>query len=263
MTGLPTLDLMGLDVAAVDQEALVSHMFSELQEGRGGWVVTANLDFLRMYAKDPEIRALYEAADVRVADGMPLVWAARIQGGSLPGRVAGATLVDRLAEESAHRGRSLYLLGGVGGVAERAAGIWKARHPELRIAGFSEPWISQPPTEAELAELTASLADASPDVILAGFGSPKQEQVLQHLRQAFPRAWMVGVGGSFNFVAGRVRRAPLWMQDRGLEWIHRMAQEPRRLARRYLVHDLPFSAELFASALWRRATRGRSSSTKS
>ncbi|MGF1509882.1 MAG: WecB/TagA/CpsF family glycosyltransferase [Myxococcota bacterium] len=255
MEELPTLDLMGLDVAALDQEGLVRHMFAELGAGRGGWVITANLDFLRMYARMPEVRELYQAADVRVADGMPLVWAARIQGDAIPGRVAGATLVDRLAEECASQGRRLYLLGGVGGVAERAASIWKARYPELDVAGFSEPWVSEPPTNAEMQQIIGDLRAAAPDVILAGFGSPKQERILRRLRGEFRHAWMVGVGGSFNFVTERVRRAPIWMQDRGLEWLHRLSQEPRRLARRYLVEDLPFSAELFASAVWRRATR--------
>src|SRR5262249_12670154 len=90
-----------------------------------------------------------------------------------------------------------------------------------------------------------------------GMGSPKQEQIIQALRQDLPHAWMVGVGISFSFVAGTVRRAPEWMQRSGLEWIWRLGQEPRRLARRYLVHDLPFSVELFARAFAKRLTRKR------
>jgi N-acetylglucosaminyldiphosphoundecaprenol N-acetyl-beta-D-mannosaminyltransferase len=93
-----------------------------------------------------------------------------------------------------------------------------------------------------------------PDILLVGLGSPKQEQLIRALRPLLPRTWMIGVGVSFSFLAGEIRRAPLWLQALGLEWVHRLLQEPRRLAKRYLVEDLPFAFRLFASAL---ATRMR------
>jgi len=257
---LPVVDLMGLELVAWDQEQLVAHVMAELEAGRGGWVVTANLDFLRKFHRDPEVRRLYEAADLRIADGMPLVWASKLQGDALPTRIAGATLTGRLAAEAATRGRSIFLLGGQDGAAEQASRVLSAQCPGLQVAGFGEPFIGQPPSPAELEEIEAQLERARPDILFAGFGTPKQEQLLLKLRRRFPRMWMVGVGGTFNFIAGRVRRAPTWAQDRGLEWVHRLAQEPRRLAKRYLLEDLPFSAELFASALVRRRARDSTSS---
>jgi N-acetylglucosaminyldiphosphoundecaprenol N-acetyl-beta-D-mannosaminyltransferase len=250
-----TCHLQGMSLARLDTPGVLDHVFGALARGRGGWLITANLDFLRRHVHDPEMRALYDAADMRVADGMPLLWASRLQGDPLPERVAGSTLVGHIAERAAREGRSLYLLGGAPGASARATEVLCARLPGLRILGNSSPMVSDPPTAAELAPLGAELARLRPDLVLVGLGSPKQEKLIRELRPLLPSSWMMGVGISFSFLAGDVRRAPLWMQRTGLEWIHRLAQEPRRLARRYLVEDLPFSFALFAHALRQRKQR--------
>jgi N-acetylglucosaminyldiphosphoundecaprenol N-acetyl-beta-D-mannosaminyltransferase len=250
---LPTVDLLGMPLARVGEDGLLDYMFAELAAGRGGWLVTANLDFLRRYAKDSGIRSLYASADLTVADGMPLVWAAGILGNPLPERVAGSALIYRFAERAAQTGRSLYLLGGDPGAGQAAGEVLCQRAPGLKIAGHSAPRFSALPTEAELESTCAALQEARPDLLLVGLGSPKQERVIHALRKRFPATWMIGVGISFSFVSGQVARAPSWMRKSGLEWIHRLAQEPRRLAHRYLVEDLPFAAELFARVLWIRS----------
>jgi N-acetylglucosaminyldiphosphoundecaprenol N-acetyl-beta-D-mannosaminyltransferase len=253
---IPTCELLGMTLARTDGTGLLDHMFNGMARGEGGWVVTANLDFLRRYVKQPEMRSLYGAADIAVADGMPLVWAARLQGDELPERVAGSSLVWSLAERAAREGRSIYLLGGAPGANEEAAGVLRGRWPSLNVVGYSSPIVASPPTPEQIAPLRDELVRLAPDLILVGMGSPKQEQLIQALRPHLPRAWMMGVGISFSFIAGRVRRAPVWMQKSGLEWVWRLSQEPRRLARRYLIEDLPFSVELFARAWWRRVRAG-------
>jgi N-acetylglucosaminyldiphosphoundecaprenol N-acetyl-beta-D-mannosaminyltransferase len=254
--GLPSMRLYGMPLASIDSATLLEHMFGELAQARGGWVLTANLDFLRRYVHQDADRALFDAADLCVADGMPLVWASRVQGAPLPERVAGSSLVWRIAERAAREGRSLYLLGGAPGAAEGAEREFLARWPELRIAGRSSPMVSATPTLPELDALRVELMAARPDILLVGMGSPKQERIIHALRAALPCCWMLGVGISFSFVTGQVRRAPPWMRRGGLEWVHRLAQEPRRLARRYLVEDLPFAAALFAHAA-RERLQGR------
>jgi len=253
LNGLPSVDLLGMRLARVDEDGLLDHLFAELARGKGGWLVTANLDFLRRYAKEPEMRSLYASADLTVADGMPLVWASGILGNPLPERVAGSALIWRFAERAAREQRSVYLLGGDPGAGEGAARVLCERYPGLKIAGHSAPRFSVLPTAAELAPTIAALRATKPDLLLVGLGSPKQERVIDALRREFPATWMAGVGISFSFVAGQVARAPSWMRNTGLEWIHRLAQEPKRLARRYLVEDLPFAAELFARVIWLRA----------
>ena len=251
----PTFELYGMTLARLGMQQTLDHLFASLAGGRGGWLVTANLDFLRRHVKDPQARALYDQADVTVADGMPLVWAARLQGDEVPERVAGSSMVALVAERAAAEGRSLYLLGGSPGAAEKAAGILTGNLPRLRVLGTSSPMLSAPPTAEQLAPIREELERLRPEILLVGLGSPKQEQLIQALRPLLPTSWMIGVGISFSFIAGDVRRAPPWMQKTGLEWIHRLAQEPKRLAHRYLVDDVPFAFSLFWHALRRRVAR--------
>jgi N-acetylglucosaminyldiphosphoundecaprenol N-acetyl-beta-D-mannosaminyltransferase len=251
---LPTMDLLGMPLARLSCDGLLDHMFGELSAGRGGWLITANLDFLRRHVHDPETRRLFQAADVVVADGMPLVWAARLQGQALPERVAGSSLLHPIAARAAAEGRSLYLLGGAPEATPAAVDVLQQAHAQLRIVGYSQPVVSDPPTPENLAVACAELDRTEPDIVLVGLGSPKQERMIEALRGRFPGVWMIGVGVSFSFLAGHVRRAPPWMRSSGLEWVHRLAQEPRRLSRRYLLEDIPFAVELFSRSLWRRMT---------
>lgn len=242
-----SVSLMGMRVADVDSSRLLDHVFAELDAGRGGWIVTANLDILRRYALDSDCRALYDAADLRVADGMPLVWASKVAGTPLPERIAGSTLTLDIAERAARERRSLHLCGGAPGAAEGCRRELEARFAGLTITGTCSPRVSPIATWAEVESIARGI-EGDPDILLVGLGSPKQELLIQKLRQRFPRAWLMGVGITFSFVAGEVSRAPQWMQRAGVEWVHRMAQEPGRLVRRYLVEDLPFAGVLFASA---------------
>ena len=246
---------MGLRLANIDRHGLLDHLFTSLAAGHGGWLVTANMDFVRRYAGDPEARALYDAAEIRVADGTPVVWACRVQGDHLPGRVPGSSLIWLLAERAAAEGRSIYLLGGTESANQGASAVLAAKYPGLKLAGASSPRIASPPSPADIEHVLAAVAHARPDFLLVGLGSPKQEQLIRALRPHLPATWMVGVGISFSFVAGEIKRAPRWMRKAGVEWVHRMAQEPGRLAKRYLVHDLPFAARLFAHAAITRFRR--------
>jgi N-acetylglucosaminyldiphosphoundecaprenol N-acetyl-beta-D-mannosaminyltransferase len=242
------VELCGMPLASIDTQQLLDHLFESLAQGRGGWLVTANLDFLRRHVKDPEARDIYAGADLRVADGMPLVWASRLRGTPLPERVAGSSLVTPICQRAAAEGRRVYLLGGDPKASQVAAEKLQAAFPGLELAGVSAPWVSAVPTTSELEEMATALSAAKPDLVLVAFGSPKQERVIHALRARLPGAWWIGVGISLSFIAGSVRRAPPLVQALGLEWVHRLVQEPRRLFRRYVVEDLPFAVELFGRA---------------
>jgi N-acetylglucosaminyldiphosphoundecaprenol N-acetyl-beta-D-mannosaminyltransferase len=185
---------------------------------------------------------------------MPLVWAARLKGTPLPERVAGSSLIEPLAARAAREGRSMYLLGGSPRAAEGTAAKLQAQNPDLKVAGWSSPTFSESPTPDQVAGVLAEVARTKPDLLLVGIGSPKQERLIGQLRSHAPSTWMIGVGISFSFLAGQVARAPEWMRDAGLEWVHRLVQEPRRLARRYLRDDASFALELFARVLAERLT---------
>jgi N-acetylglucosaminyldiphosphoundecaprenol N-acetyl-beta-D-mannosaminyltransferase len=247
-TSFETVDLCGMALASLRSEQLIAHIFEQLQLGKGGWLITANLDFLRRFVRDPAARSIYADADLRVADGMPLVWASHVQGTPLPERVAGSSLLVPICQAAARDGRSVYLLGGDPNAAPVAAERLCEKAPGLKIVGISSPQISAEVSEAEIADLRATLRTGNPALVFVAFGSPKQERVIARLRAEFPETWWIGVGISFSFLAGQVQRAPQFVQRLGLEWVHRLAQEPERLFRRYIIEDLPFAFELFGRA---------------
>jgi N-acetylglucosaminyldiphosphoundecaprenol N-acetyl-beta-D-mannosaminyltransferase len=259
---MPLLDPIRLGAASihpVDEPGAIGHVIRHLRAGRGGWVVTHNLDHLRRLERDAAFAELCRSANLRVADGMPLVWASRIQGQRLPGRVAGSSLINTLSAAAAEVGMSIYLLGGNPGTAERAGKILAQRHTGLRLSGAVCPPLGFEADAAYVEQLKQELVAAAPDIVYVGLGSPKQERLIAELAPLLPGAWFLGVGISFSFVCGEVVRAPLWVQRLGLEWLHRLAQEPGRLAKRYLLHGLPFAAKLMVSAIRRRLLPQRGS----
>jgi N-acetylglucosaminyldiphosphoundecaprenol N-acetyl-beta-D-mannosaminyltransferase len=247
-----SVDLMGIRIDAIREDECVGLVMSRWEAGRGGWIVTPNLDHLRRLTGEVGYRELVADADLCVADGMPLVWAARLQGTPLPERVAGSNLIWSLSAAAAQRGAPIFLLGGDPGSAERATAVLRGRFPALRVAGVHCPPRGFEQDDAERGRIVRALLDARPAVVFVGLGSPKQERLIREMRAHLPSTWWIGVGISFSFVAGTVKRAPRWMQRAGLEWLHRLACEPRRLARRYLVDGWPFALVLFSSSVRRR-----------
>lgn len=254
---LPTVTLMGVRLHAVTQREAVDVLFAELGAGRGGAVVTPNLDHLRRASQEPQYRDLIDRAELVVADGMPLVVASRVQGTPLPERVAGSDLIWLVCERAAAEGRSVFLLGGREGTAPAAAETLQRRYQGLRVAGWHCPPVGFEASDKEMDKIVRSLEDARADVVFVALGSPKQERLISELRDRFGGAWWLGVGISFSFVCGDVARAPIWMRRAGLEWLHRLCMEPRRLFRRYVVQGLPFAAVLGAHSLRRRLRRAR------
>lgn len=247
-----TITLRGVDIHAVTEAGCVDHIIHELDAKRGGWVITPNLDHMRRAETDPEFKDMLDQADLIVADGNPLVWASQLQGTPLPERVAGSSLVWSLAQAAAKANRSLYLLGGDPGAADKAAEVLKKRYPSLNIVGTDCPPVGFDKQDDGISKVLEKVLEASPDIVYVGLGSPKQERLIRQIRIKLPHVWWLGVGISLSFIAGDVRRAPQWVQKLGLEWLHRLFQEPGRLAKRYLVHGLPFAARLLLGALFHK-----------
>lgn len=249
------VELCGMPVDVVTEREVVARVSGALEREAGGWVITANLDHLRHYARNASLRGPFLEADLVVADGMPLVWASRLAGSPLPERVAGSDLIWALCREAARSGRSVFFLGGAPGAAEGAVGVLRGIHPEMRVAGVYSPPFGFDANAAEHERIRSELQAARPDLVLVALSFPLQEQLIARLRPELPGTWFVGVGISFSFVAGEVRRAPVPLQQMGLEWLHRLVMEPRRLASRYLRHGLPFATRLALYAVAAR-TRG-------
>ncbi|MFJ2028788.1 WecB/TagA/CpsF family glycosyltransferase [Streptosporangium sp. NPDC087985] len=242
----------GLAIDPMTEGEVVDHVVDALKRGEGGHLVTPNVDISWAAARDPGVRELIEDADLVVADGMPLVWAAKLLGTPVPSRVAGADLIWSLAEAATFYRYPIYLLGGPPGVAEQAADRLTGRHPGLLVAGTDAPPYGFETTPESYREVRDAVVAAGPRLVFVGLGFPKQDRLIAMLRKDLPGAWFVGCGSAIAFAAGTVPRAPVWMQKAGLEWLFRLLNEPGRLARRYLLHDLPFALWLLTVCLFRR-----------
>jgi N-acetylglucosaminyldiphosphoundecaprenol N-acetyl-beta-D-mannosaminyltransferase len=236
-------------------------------DGRPRHVATVNVDFLVNSLSwrpggmhHPELLQILRRADLVTADGMPLVWLSRLLGTPLKERVTGADLVPLLARTAAERGLSVYLLGGRGDVGQRAAEIFSRLYPGIRIAGVDAPFVHTEGTElsffdSEDQPVLERINRAQPDILLIAFGNPKQEIWFDRNRTKLRAGVSIGIGGTFEFIAGSVARAPAWMQRSGLEWIHRVLQEPRRLLKRYITGLLKFTFMALPSIMYYRYCR--------
>lgn len=225
---------------------------------RPRYVCTGNLDHLVIAERDPEFKAAYENADFVVADGKPVVWLSRLAKrpteSILPERVAGSDLFWHLAKASHETKLRLFLLGGVEGSADAAVAEIKKRYPKARIAGTYCPPFKTFGTEEEQANIRRAVRAARPDILLVAFGAPKQEKWIAANKDRLRVPVSIGVGGSFEMAAGFLERAPLWVQNIGMEWFYRFAQQPKRLFQRYFVDDLPYLAGATVRAVEHRLT---------
>ncbi len=231
-------ELGGILLDQVDLADAVERIEGFVMSGRPHQIVTVNLDFLSIAGRNVEFRSTLNAADLAVADGMPLVWLSRLKGQELSERVAGVDLVSESCRLAARLGTSVFLLGAAPGVAETAGRRLESMYPGLRIAGVHSPPMGTLTAEQD-EELVEMVRAAGPGLLFVALGAPRQDL---WIRQHQPRMQVpvaMGVGCVFDLLAGSVRRAPTWMQNAGLEWAFRLSQEPQRLWRRYLLNDLP------------------------
>ncbi|MEU4330319.1 WecB/TagA/CpsF family glycosyltransferase [Nonomuraea dietziae] len=251
--GLPSrparVMVAGVPLDPFTEQQTVEWVAAALEAGEGGHLVTPNVDICRAVAGNPALRELVSAADVVVADGMPLVWASRLLRQALPERVTGADLIWSLSAMAARGGWPVYLLGAPPGVAARAAWELADGCRGLRVCGVDAPPYGFDRSEEGVARVREKLVEAQPRIVFVGLGFPLQDRLIAGLRPHLPRTWFVGCGSAIAFAAGSVARAPLWMRRTGTEWLFRLASEPGRLARRYLVDDVPFATRLLTRSL--------------
>jgi N-acetylglucosaminyldiphosphoundecaprenol N-acetyl-beta-D-mannosaminyltransferase len=240
-----TVGILGTPVDVLDMDAVLGRLEQFVRERRFHQVATANTDFLINALEDPELRCILRSADLVIPDGMPLLWASRLMRSPLPERVTGADLVPRIAACAANKGYRIFMLGARPDVAQRARDRMLADNPGLQIVGCVSPPVAAL-MDMDHDGLLAEIRRARPDILLVAFGNPKQEKWIHMNRVGLADVPVcIGVGGTFDFIAGHTSRAPQWMQRAGLEWIHRLGQEPQRLYGRYRRDFGQFSRYLF------------------
>lgn len=236
-TSCNTVAVLGIPFNNVTMDETVAMIEEQIRSGGFHQVATANVDFLKNAMQDKHLRDILCSCDMIVPDGMPVVWMSRLIGTPLKERVSGIDLVERLAEVSARRGYGIFLLGAGESHSQRAAKVLKQRFPDLRIVGrYSPP--PQPLEKMDHEDILRRIEEARPDILLVAFGNPKQEQWIAMHRDRLKVPVCIGVGGTLDSLSGTKPRAPRWMQQSGLEWLHRTLLEPRRLAARYIADAL-------------------------
>ena len=261
MSAPRTRDLLGVPIAVTGYEEAMDAMEEMIARRDPGYVCAVPVHSLMVSRHDAGMRAALLGATMNVPDGRPLVWALNMLGEHLGDRVYGPDLMDRFCARAARDGHRMWLYGGATPQAlDELVHALERRHPGLRIAGGWSP-PHRPLTAAEEDDVVRRIDADGADVVWVGLGVPKQELWMAHMRPRLRAPVLVGVGAAFDFLSGRKRQAPAWMQARGLEWLFRLSQEPVRLLPRYLRYNPAFVAAFGRQYLRERRTRRRQGSS--
>lgn len=235
--------VLGLPLDSLTVSETVAAIERMILSGGTHQIATANLDFWLNSQADQHLHRIIAGCSLVLPDGMPLVWASSLLGCPLAERVTGVDLVPRLAALSAQKGYGIFLLGGKGDVAERAAKLLEKNHPGVRVVGTFAP-TEEHVARLDHSEILQRIHAAKPDILLVALGNPKQEKWIWMHRKRLGVPVAMGVGGSFEILVGDMVRAPRWIQKCGLEWAMRFVQEPSRLGPRYLRDFLGLARRL-------------------
>jgi N-acetylglucosaminyldiphosphoundecaprenol N-acetyl-beta-D-mannosaminyltransferase len=233
------VEILGIKVNCLGMAETIAAVEKFITESTPHIVITPNVDHLIKTREDKEFKHIYERADLAVPDGVPLLWAARFLGTPLVERVNGTDLFEALCERAAARGYRIFFLGAAPGIAAEAARKLTERHPDLKVVGTYSPPFDFFNSFTENQKIETMIRAAQPDILFVGLGAPKQEKWIYRHMHKIQVPVSIGIGASFEYVAGVTARAPLWMQRFGLEWLHRVLENPRRYLKRY-VADLAF-----------------------
>jgi N-acetylglucosaminyldiphosphoundecaprenol N-acetyl-beta-D-mannosaminyltransferase len=231
-----SIELLNGRFAPITLEQTVDLVSERIKAGERGYLCTVNVAILMMMREDPRLQRFVDNAAMVVADGQPLIWGSRMLGRRLPERVAGVELVERLCERAAREGFGVYLLGGRKDVVEKVAARFTAQFPGLRLSGVADGYFK----DDEAQSRAEAVARSGAKILIAAMGVPRQELFIEEHWDRLGVPFAIGVGGSFDVLAGLRARAPQLIQRIGLEWFFRLAQEPGRLWKRYLVTNAQF-----------------------
>jgi N-acetylglucosaminyldiphosphoundecaprenol N-acetyl-beta-D-mannosaminyltransferase len=234
------VNILGIQVDRVGMKDTISRIDQFIANRKPHIIVTPNVDHLIKARKDAEFKRIYDQADLAVPDGVPLLWAARFLGKPLVERVNGTDLFKILCAHAARSGYRVFFLGAAPGVAAKAARNLEKRYPGLNVVGTYSPPFDFFNDFSENQHIEEMIRAARPDILFVGLGAPKQEKWMHRRLHKLQVPVCVGIGASFEYVAGATRRAPQWMQKKGLEWLFRVLVHPGRYWKRYLVDDIKF-----------------------
>ena len=230
--------LLNTDVNNLSWEEVLPAIEELIEQGDPAYIVEINVDVVLKMEKDPYLNQIADRADMVLVDGQPLVWIAKWHKRPIKAKISGSDLVEALCKLAGDKGYSIFILGGAEGVGEQAAEKMLAKYPGMKVAGtYAPPWGFEN-DEAEQDAINEMISSAQPDILFACLGCPKQEKWVYENYRKHGAKVSVCAGASVDFMAERVKRAPTWMSDHGLEWFYRFLMEPKRLFKRYFIDDV-------------------------
>ncbi len=245
-------NVLGIELHRISFDDAVDWVMRKVEEGGPVFAVTPNVDHTNHYRKSSEYRSMIHEAHLVVADGVPLLWAAKLLGAPLKGRVNGTDLFEAIARACAREGRSIFLMGGISGVAQACADALRKVSPDLKIAGVYSPAKGCLDDEGECVRMVEAVSAAAPDILFVGLPGPRAEVWIHRHYKKCGVPVSINVGASFDFVSGNVKRAPGIFQKTGMEWFYRLVSQPKKLWRRYVLGNPVFLARLVRQMLTNR-----------
>lgn len=231
------IKFMNTEIDNLTMDEALDAIENLIAQNKNAYVVTPNVDHIVQLERGGEIVDVYKNADLILCDGKPLIWISKWYGTPIKEKISGSDLFPRLCERAAKKGYKMFFLGAAEGVAARAAVNLEKKYKGLQVVGTYSPPYGFEKNHEEMHKIITMIREAAPQILIVGLGAPKQEKFIYHNREALGVPISLGLGASLDFEAGEVKRAPRWMADHGLEWIYRIFQDPKRLAKRYLVDD--------------------------
>ncbi len=230
--------LLNTFVNSVSMDDTIQEISRLIDEKKKSYVVAINVDVIMKIEKDDYLKQIADSADLTIVDGKPLIWISKWHKRPVKEKISGSDLVPELCKLASQKGYSIFIIGGAEGIAERARDNLKKEFSEIIISGTYSPPFGFEEDGNELAKINEMITEAHPDLVIACFGCPKQEKWIYENYRKYDGTVSVCAGATVDFLAGNVKRAPVWMREYGLEWFYRFLHEPKRLFRRYFIDDI-------------------------
>lgn len=250
--GIPRVDILGVGVHALNMQSAVDILDAAATQDTRGYVTVTGVHGIMEAQDDPSFKTVLNSSLLTTPDGMPTVWIGRSRGFTDMGRVYGPELMLAVCQRSLQTGHTHFIYGGAPGVADELADVLRSRYPGLKIVGTCTPPF-RPLDTAEEQDLVTRMNDLRPDFFWVCLGAPKQERFMAEYSPKLATTVMIGVGAACDILTGRTKDAPRWVKQAGLQWLHRLLQEPRRLWRRYLILNPRFIYSLLRQPARQRA----------
>ena len=232
------IKFMNTEVDNLTMEGALQEIDKLIKQNKNAYVVTPNVDHIVQLERGGDLCEVYKNADLILTDGKPLIWISKWYGTPIKEKISGSDLFPQLCALAAEKEYRMYFLGAAEGVAAKAAENLMKRFPRLQVVGTYSPPFGFEKDEAEMEKIKRQIKDVKPHILIVGLGCPKQELFILHHKDELGVPLSLGLGASLDFEAGNIKRAPKWMADNGLEWLFRITQDPKRMAKRYLVDDM-------------------------